>query len=562
LSKPAAFRGWICALCIVPVLAIAGVAWLAFSPARHGQARSAATIAPKPATITPASRGRVQASYAALPLSFEANQGQTDSQVKYMARGDGYILFLTANDAVFSLQSRSSQKSKSARRAHKDSNAVVHMQLVGGDSLAKVSASSQLPGKSNYFLGNDPSKWHADVPHFARVSYQDVYPGVNLAFHGAQRQTEFDFVVAPGANPAPIGFHFTGAQGITTDDSGNLIISSTAGNVQLHKPVAYQEQNGARQLVDASFVLKADNQVAFELGSYDRSRELVIDPSVSYAYSTYLGGSGADEGQAIAFDSTGAAYVTGQTASTNFPGATDTNKGSNDVFVSKISAGGSSLVYSTYIGGTLSDSGNGIAVDASFNAFVTGSTASIDFPVTAGVLQGSLHGTKGNAFVCELGSSGTITYCTYLGGTGKDTALAIVLASDGSVFIGGGTSSTDFPTKNPLQGFIVGSTNSGFVARVNSSGTALAFSTYLGGSASGDKVGAVAIDSADNVYVTGQTFSPTFKTTAGAFQTTCGDCTINSSTVFVTAINAATPQYIYSTFLGGTVSEEGDAIRG
>ena len=541
------------------MLAIIAVTLLAFSPARHGQARSAPTVAPKPATVTPTARGRVQASYAALPLSFEANQGQTDSQVKYMARGDGYTLFLTANDAVFSLQSRSSQKAKSSQRTQKDSNAVVHMQLQGGNSLAKVSASSQLPGKSNYFLGNDPSKWHADVPHFARVAYQDVYPGVNLAFHGAQRQTEFDFVVAPGANPAPIGFHFTGALGIKTDDSGNLIISSAAGNVQLHKPVAYQEQNGARQLVDASFILKADNQVAFELGNYDRSRELVIDPSVGYAYSTYLGGSGADEGQGIAFDGTGAAYVTGQTASANFPGATNTLAGSNDVFVTKIAADGSSLVYSTYIGGKLSDSGNGIAVDASFNAFVTGSTASTDFPTTAGVVQGSLKGTKGNAFVCELGSSGAITYCTYLGGTGKDTALGIALASDGSVYIAGGTSSTDFPTKNPLQGYIAGSTNSGFVTRLNSSGTALVFSTYLGGSANGDQAGALAVDSADNVYVAGQTFNSTFHTTTGAFQTTCGSCNTGSSG-FVTVINSITPAYVYSTFLGGSTSEAADGI--
>ena len=337
LSKPAASRAWIFALCIVVVLAIS-VFSLVLSPAHRGATNPtapAASVAAKPGVVaTPAARLRVQANYAALPLAFEQNQGQTDAQVKYMARGDGYILFLTANDAVFSLQSRSSNSATPATRgaelrakngaervAQKDSAAVVHMQLAGGNSLAKVSASSRLPGQSNYFLGNDPRKWHSDVPHYARVSYQDVYPGVNLAFHGAQRQTEFDFVVAPGANPAPIGFHFTGAKGIKTDASGNLIISSTAGDVQLHKPVAYQEQNGARQPVDARFFLKAGNQVSFELGNYDRSRELVIDPSVSYAYSTYLGGSAADEGQAIAFDSGGAAYVTGQTASTNFPTA-------------------------------------------------------------------------------------------------------------------------------------------------------------------------------------------------------------------------------------------------
>jgi len=231
LSKPVASRAWVSAFCIVPVLAITALSLFVLSPAHRRSASrgaSAASVASQPGAATPAARLRVQAHYASLPLAFEQNQGQTDAQVKYMARGDGYILFLTANDAVFSLQSPSAKNSASItrggiapkknqqRHAAANDSAVVRMQLAGGNSGAKVSASDLLPGKSNYFLGNDPNKWHSDVPHYARVSYQDVYPGVNLAFHGAQRQTEFDFVVAPGANPAPIAFRFTGAQGIKT----------------------------------------------------------------------------------------------------------------------------------------------------------------------------------------------------------------------------------------------------------------------------------------------------------------------------------------------------------
>ena len=322
------------------------------------------------------------------------------------------------------------------------------MQLVGGNSLAKVSAGNQLPGKINYFLGNDPNKWRTDVAHYARVSYQNVYPGISLAFHGAQRQLEFDFVVAPGANPAPIGFIFTGTQGMKTDNSGNLIVSSTAGNVLLHKPVAYQEQNGVRQPVDARFQLKTNNQVSFELGNYDRSRELVIDPSVSYEYSTYLGGSGNDAGYGIAFDSNGDAYVTGQTASANFPGASNTLTGTANAFITKIAADGSSLVYSIYVGGNGAngDSGNAIAVDASGDVFVAGGTTSSNFPHTTGVFQTTLKGA-GNAFVLELAPSGVLTYSTYLGGTGTDVALGIALASDGSgdVYVAGKTSSMDFP---------------------------------------------------------------------------------------------------------------------
>jgi hypothetical protein len=575
--------------CIIPALAILAVALLVLSPAghRHAAGTSAASTS-QPATVTPAAR-RIQANYASLPLAFEKNQGQTDAQVKYMARGDGYVLFLTANDAVFSLQSRTSEsaKSKSTTRAaalraknpqtsaQKDSTAVVRMRLTGGNSLAKVSASNPLPGKSNYFLGNDPSKWQSDVPHYARVSYQDVYPGVNLAFHGAQRQTEFDFVVAPGANPAPIGFHFTGAKSIHTDDSGNLVVASAAGNVLLHKPVAYQEQNGARQAVGAHFVLKAGNQVSFELGNYDHSRELVIDPSVSYAYSTYLGGSGDDEGRGIAFDSTGAAYVTGDTASSNFPVVgSSTLLGTTNVFVTKIASDGSSLVYSTYIGGSGSDSGNAIAVDlTSGNAFVAGDTSSTNFPHTTGAFQTTLTGAR-NAFVFELGSSGAITYSTYLGGStdvlghaSTDTAFGIALASSGDVFVGGRTTSTNFPiTASHVQGYLTGSVSSGFVAKLSPGGSGasdLVYSTYLGGSTTAgaiDSVNAVAVDAADNVYVTGQTFSLTFHTTTGAFQTTCGSCSGGNFNAIVTVIDTATNAYKYSTYLGGSSMDFGNGI--
>ena len=557
------------------------VALLVLSPARHRGAAgtaSSGSFTSQPGTVTPAARGRIQASYAALPLAFEQNQGQTDTQVKYMARGNGYTLFLTAKAAVFSLQSRSAESAPSTvrrgaelrakslpeqRNAQEDSTAVVRMQLVGGNSLAKIAASDQVPGKSNYFVGNDPSKWRRDVAHYARVSYENVYPGVNMAFHGAQRQFEFDFVVAPGANPAPIGFLFTGAQGMKTDDSGNLVISSAAGDVLLHKPVAYQERQGARQAVDARFLLKSGNKVSFELGDYDRSRELVIDPSVSYEYSTYLGGTDDDEGYAIAFDSSGNAYVTGQTASPTFPGASGTLPDAAAVFVTKIDADGSSLLYSTYVGGTGTgtDSGNGIAVDASGDAFVAGGTTSTTFPTTSVAFQKTLKGA-GNAFVFELVPDGTsLTYCTYLGGSGNDVALGIALDSAGNAYPVGETSSTDFPTSpNPLQGYVAGSKASGFVTKLNSLGTALVYSTYLGGSSAGDFVGAVALDSSDNVYVTGQTFSSSFPTTTGAFQPKCGSCSGGDSDAFVTKLSPTGSALLYSTFLGGSGTDIGDGI--
>ena len=601
MSKPSVSRGWACSLGIVPVLVIAAVACCVLGSAKvgstgHGStklghAATSAAIensAPQPKTVADAKnriKANITANYAALPLAFEQNQGQTDSRVKYMARGDGYTLFLTANDAVFALRSNQSHRgsgpmlrgrarvnvNRSGNFAEEESPAVVRMQLAGANSAPYVSASDLMPGKSNYFLGDDPSQWHANVPHYARVSYREVYPGVNLAFHGAQRQTEFDFVVAAEASAAPIALRFSGARALKTNKSGNLIISSAAGDVQLHKPVAYQEQNGARHPIDASFVLQAGNQVAFALGSYDHSRELIIDPSVSYSYSTYLGGSGDDEGYGIAFDGSGNAYVTGETTSSNFPGA-GAYLGNGDVFVTEISADGSSLVYSTYLGGSNLDAGYAIAVDGSGNAYVTGLTQSSSLPMTTGAYQATLKSASGNAFVCEVKSGGTVGYCTYLGGSVNsagtasiDAGFGIAVASDGSgdVYVVGKTTSTSFPTVSPLQAYITNSVSSGFVTKVNSTGTGLVYSTYLGGSTTTgdfDAANAVAVDSSDNAYVTGETFSPTYHTTSNAFQTTCGSCSNGNSNGFVTVINPSGSGYVYSTYLGGSATDSGNGI--
>jgi hypothetical protein len=553
LSKLSASRGVVCAFCIVPVMVVA-MALLVAVHGRNGRGEKASTSASASlaGSGAPAASSRMQASYAALPLAFEPNQGQTDAQVKYLARGSGYTLFLTANDAVFSLRSR---------HAKNESNAVVRMHLAGGNSLAKIEGGDPLPGVANYFLGNDPGKWSTGVPRFGRVAYQDVYPGVNLAFHGTGHELEFDFVVAPGANATPIAFRFSGNRGMKTDAAGNLVVTSAAGNVLLHKPVAYQEQNGKRQPVDARFALQAGNQVGFELGSYDRSRELVIDPSVSYAYSTYLGGTGNDSGYGIAFDNTGNAYITGQTDSTDYPTTTGVvapgHKGGTDVFVTKISADGSSLVYSTYVGGTGDDSGNGIAVDASGNAYVAGGTTSSNFPATTGAFQTSLKGTTGNAFIFKLNSTGTtLLYSTYFGGTGTDTAFGMAIDGSGNVYATGKTSSSDFPLKTPLQATIAG----GFVSKLSPSGGGpndLVFSTYLGGSAT-DFATSVAVGGpSSNVYVTGSTSGGAFLPTSGVVQPAFGG---GSSDAFVAVINSAGSAYIYSTFLGGSDTDIGNGI--
>jgi hypothetical protein len=551
--------GWIVALAVLAAIGVAGGTGLRM----HSRNAIAKRTIQSP-VLTAETSAKVRANLEASPLGFEANQGQTDPQVKYMARGSGYTVFLTANDTVFALHSSSqapatrvSQNPGTAQSAaQKERPAAIHMHLVGGNPESQISAGSQLPGRSNYFIGNDPSQWHANVAQYARISYRDAYPGVNLAFYGVQKQLEFDFIVAPGASPAPIRLGVSGANRIATDDSGNLTLTSAAGDVLLHKPVAYQQKDGTRQPVDARFVVQAHNQVSFELGNYDRSRELVIDPSVSYA--TYLGGLAEDDGHAIAVDGTGAAYVTGQTMSTNFPGTTSANyKGGFDVFVTKLSPTGA-LVFSSYIGGSADDSGNAIAFDASNNAvFVAGGTSSSNFP-TQGASQSTFGGVL-DAFVLELKSDGSsLTYSTFLGGSGSDLANGLAIQG-ANVYVVGSTSG-GFPTKNPLPS----ETGGGFLTELSASGPTLTvvYSSYLG-AGSQDFASAVAVDSTGNAYVTGATKSKAFFTTTGAFQITCGtDTNCNGALydAFVCKIPPAGGSFLYSTFLGGESNDQGLGI--
>ena len=512
--------------------------------------------------ITATTRARINARYAALPLAFESNQGQFDPRVKYLARGNGYTLFLTANDAVISLYSsaqhvepteagsfnaRTANKSRSST-AQKLSTSVMRMHLVNGNSPTNIAASDRLPGRINYYIGNDPSKWQTDVGQYSRISYENVYAGVNMAFHGAQHQMEFDFIVAPGANSAPIELGFSGARKITTDDFGNLILSSAAADLTLHRPVAYQRQNGMRQPVDARFVVKANNEVGFALGSYDRTRELVIDPVLTYA--TYLGGSAEDEAFAIAVDSSGNAYVAGQTASPNFPapGGTIGTSGGFDAFVTKLNATGTApLDFTTIIGGSGNDSALGIAVNSTGTYVVGNAGTGFASTVTIGPTGGQ------DVFVAKLNSTTGVTpYVTKIGGTGTESGNGIAVDSSGNAYIAGQTDSTDFPgtSSSPIQSANAG-TIDGFVAELNATGTALTFSTYLGGS-NDDLVTGIALDGSNNAYVTGITNSSNFPTTMGAFQTTQPGV----ENGFVTAIKSDGSALNYSTYLGGSGTDD------
>jgi hypothetical protein len=574
VSNPSVSRkfmpaGWIIAVAVLAIIGIAGSA--GFRAHRGSSAKQIAAAPGQAPALSAEQRGRVRESLGTLPLAFEANQGQTDPQVKYMARGNGYTVFLTANDTIFALQSGSQSAARSTGKhgfaqekttpapRTKNLTSAIRMHLVGGNARPEIAAGSQLPGVTNYYIGSDRSQWQEGVKQFAGVSYRDVYPGVNMAFHGEQRQLEFDFIVAAGASPAAIHLGISGARKIATDASGNLLLSSAAGDVVMHKPVAYQEINGKRQNVAAEFVQESNNRVAFALGSYDRSRELVIDPALSYA--TYVGGSAEDEAFAIALDSSGNAYVTGETKSPSFGGKPAGP--TFNVFVTKVNSTGTAFVYTDIFAatgggtncsatGTGSCSGNAIAVDSKGNAYVAGG-ATAGFP-TLSAFQTTYGGGTLDAFVLKLNPSGTPVYSTYLGGSGNDYANAIAVDGSGNAYVAGSTRSSDFPLQSAIQSTF-NSNNEAFVTKVSSTGSTLSYSTYLGGSNPNLATG-IALDSSNNAYVTGITDSSDFPTTANVVQPTFGGLEDG----FVTEVKADGSAWVYSTYLGGSGTDDALAI--
>src|SRR5438552_1690786 len=433
--------------------------------------------------ITPSA---VSEAYGKLPLSFEANRGQTDAQVKFLSRGPGHTLFLTSTGAVLVLTTRESPArepavhGKPARRGP-GTNAVLRMTFVGAQPPLRPVGREELPGRANYFIGKDPAKWRTNVPTYAKVQYAALYPGIDLIYYGNQRQLAYDFIVRPGADPGLIALGFRGADKLDVDDQGDLVLDTAVGNIRMRKPVIYQEVNGVRREVAGSYVLTGTHQVGFRIAAYDASQPLVIDPVLSY--STYLGGSNADDGLGIAVDTCGNAYVTGITLSTNFPttaGAFQTTGGgAEDAFVTQLNPMGTGLVYSTYLGGSGVDDGLGIAVDARGNAYVTGVTLSTNFPTTAGAFQTTCGGAE-DAFVTQLNPIGSLlVYSTYLGGSGVDDGLGIAVYARRNAYVTGVTFSTNFPTTAGAFQTTFGGTEDAFVTKLNPTGLRLVSSAGL-----------------------------------------------------------------------------------
>ncbi|HKS43332.1 MAG TPA: SBBP repeat-containing protein [Blastocatellia bacterium] len=483
-----------------------------------------ADVTATPKLADKATRTRASQSYGNLPISFEANQGQFDSRVKFVSRGNGCTMFLTANEAVFQLRvgaetnKRDSHliETENLNPAIPDSQlAILKMKLVGASAAPVAQGVNELPGKVNYFVGNDSKKWRTGVATYAKALFKQVYPGVDIVYYGNQRELEYDLKVAPGANPRAVRLAFEGARHVRIDKRGDLVLSTAAGEIRQRKPVAYQETNGTRKEISARFVMKGAQQVGFEVARYDTSKPLVIDPALSY--STYLGGSEEDSGNGIAVDTSGNAYIIGFTVSSDFPTTASfqpTAGGFGDVFITKLNTTGTALIYSTYLSGSGSDFGFGIAVDAAGNAYATGQTISSDFPLM-NPIQSTLS-SAGDVFITKLNSTGSaIIYSTLLGGNRIDIGQSIAVDAGGSAYVTGFTASNTFPTVNALQP-VFGGMQDGFVAKLNPMGTAFVYSSYLGG-VGRDSGNGVATDSSGNAYVAGSTSSPDFLT-ANALQ--------------------------------------------
>jgi hypothetical protein len=562
------------AFCIVCLVAAA------IAPARHKLSHSShpAGRDAQPANA-PASRAGILAAYGKLPLHFETNRGQTEASVDFLAQGNGYTVFLTRDSATLLLRAPSGEDPASSQAKPGSGDnfqsvrrlaTSVRLALTGANPRAEREALDAQSGKSNYLIGNDPSRWYRDVPHFARVKYRGVYPGIDLVYYGNQGQLESDYVLAPGASPKQIALRIEGARKLKLSAQGDLVLSTKLGDVFLHKPRAYQQLAGSQQEVAANFIQRGSRTIGIEVATYDASQPLLIDPILGY--STYLGGTANQLLTGIAADSSGFAYVTGTTTSANFPTVaggvrtTITNSTGNAI-ITKLKQDGTGLVYSTFLGGTgaAGDSGRAIAVDAAGNAYVVGFTSSSDFPVDLNAYQPNNKG--GGGFFTKLDPTGAnLLYSTYLNGSGTDKLNAIAVDTGGEAYITGSTTSSDFPVviatalqnTNNVTGSQIGTA---FLSRIDptlSGVPSLVYSTYLGGAKEDAGLG-VAVDSALNAYIVGYTASTDFPQPAvkNGFQTTLKN---PSSNAFVARIDTTQPALlVYSSYLGGTANGIGSS---
>ncbi len=460
-----------------------------------------------------------------LPVYFEPNRGQMDSAVQFVARTPGHTVFLTRAGAVLSAKGHDS----------------IRLQFHGASKRGKAEGVDRIQAVSNYFTGNRPSEWRTGVPQFGKVRYAQMYPGIDVIYYGNDRKLEYDMVVAPGADPGLIDIVYDGAHPVLTAE-GDLLI----GGVRQRRPKVYQDAKGSRVEIAGAYRLQPDGHVRFSLAKYDRSLPLVIDPIVQF--SLYLGGVGYDAGFAIAVDDEGNSYITGNSNSVTFPtqgSAQEFPGGNGDAFVAKYSPMGEQLIYITYLGGKQNDAGNGIAVDAQHNVYVSGYTLSMDFPVRNGA-QKSFGGGEEDAFVTKISpGGGKIVYSTYLGGGANDFGNGIAVDALGNAYVTGWTRSSDFPTVNAFQSGPSGGGEDAFVTKISPAGNAFVYSTFVGGNGRDLGTG-IAVDSTGAAYVAGTTSSTVFPVTNALQARNAG-----ASDGFIFKLAPAGNALVFCTYFGG-----------
>jgi hypothetical protein len=498
-------------------------------------------------------------SFGHAPIAFEPNVGQADPHVRFLVHGPGYTLFLTDKGMVVTVPHqavapRINHLSPHLSVPRATGASVIRLSFLGGSVHPRFAGMSKLPGKVNYFIGNNPKRWHTSIPTFARVTVGSVYPGISLALYGHAGQLEYDWVVAPHADVSRIHLEISGPGTLQVDHSGAVQLRGGSGSLIEGRPVVYQRVGGVVRHITAGYRLQ-NHAISFQLGQYDHRLPLTIDPTL--VYSTYLGGSDTQQGQSTALDSNGDLFVTGGTFAADFPThnpyqGTYIGGTTEMAFVTEFNPSGSALIFSTYFGGSHGNVGTGIALDRYGDVYLAGYTVSTDFP-TANPLQASNQGGV-DVFITKLNPTGSaLIFSTYLGGSTTDAGFGIAVDHYGYAYVTGETDSTDFTVSNALYSTNGGSLDA-FVAKIFPSGDGLVYSTYLGG-ISNDVAAGIAVDSTGDAYVAGYTSSPNFPT-ASAYQGSYG----TNQDAFITKLNPSGSSLLFSTYLGGSASEVANAI--
>jgi len=512
---------------------------------------------------------------ASVPLAFTQNQGQWDEEILFRASAGNLTAWLAADGAYYQVWRRTEADDQGApdvagapddpvkRRPEPVETMLIKASFVGAAANTQVVGEDLMEQKSNYFLGNDPAGWRTDVANYASVVYRDIYPGIDLRYYGRDRQIEYDFVVSPGADPSRIRIQYDGAESVSVNEAGELVIKTAWGKLVERRPVVYQMEGGQRREVDTRYETLTGNSFGFSVaGDYDPSLPLVIDPALSYLpildeyhihFSTYLGGSADDQALGLAVnDFSGEVYVSGWTYSADFPTLNpyQTDQGELDAFVAKFDSDGKSLVYSTYLGGSDDDVSSSVAFDDLGCAYVTGYTYSIDFPWTPFVFQETFEGYC-DAYVTRLNPAGNgLVYSSFLGGEDLDDGSFIAVDTvSNTAFVVGYTYSIYFRTYNAYQETLAGSADA-FVARVDDWGQNVIYCTLLGGT-DNDRGAGLSVDDAGVAFVTGSTWSDDFPTTGNAYQGTYG----GNRDAFLTVVLPTGNSLYTSTYLGGAAEE-------